>query len=425
MTLDFRLLEDDGRQRWSPFAETRPLGELLFGTRLMRVRLEEWLGRDATASLVPRSLVGYFEDGAPTVTPMESDDAPSSHWCVALSSRFVPTDAAPPPPLRKAPGSASGDTGPRPRPIFLETTPPVGVGWLLPPGTLPPERDGHPTLPSADDGLPDEAIRVDGILLDAPWDLVNRNARQIADDLARLGHLPRHPESEVLGEHPVTLGGDGIQIAPQVALDTREGPIHLESGVRLDPFTHLAGPAWVGGDSTLFGGRIGGVSIGPRCKLRGEISDSVILGYSNKAHDGYLGHALVGRWVNLGAGTTNSDLKNNYSPVRVEVGNDRTVDTGLLKVGVFLGDHVKTGIGTLLNTGTLVGAGSNVFGGRMPPGWVPPFSWGTGDRLVPFHLDRFLEAAERAMARRDRTLREPMRELLTRLWERTHGPVVG
>lgn len=159
-------------------------------------------------------------------------------------------------------------------------------------------------------------------------------------------------------------------------------------------------------------------SIGPTCKVRGEVADSILLGYVNKAHDGYLGHALLGRWVNLGAMTTNSDLKNNYGPVTVWTPTGPT-DTGLMKVGCFLGDHVKTGIGTILNTGTVVGAGSNLFGGAMPPVMVPAFSWGSGSELTDYRLDKFLESAERAMARRRVVLTEDARALLERAWNDT------
>ena len=178
----------------------------------------------------------------------------------------------------------------------------------------------------------------------------------------------------------------------------------------------LVGPLWIGPGCKVFGGHVGTSSIGPICKVRGEIADSVLLGYVNKAHDGYLGHALLGRWVNLGAMTTNSDLKNNYGPVSVWT-PDGPRNTGLMKVGCFLGDHVKTGIGTVLNTGTVVGAGSNLFGGAMPPTRVPAFSWGTGSDLSEYRLDKFLENAERAMDRRDVPLSEGMRRLFGRAWE--------
>jgi hypothetical protein len=122
--------------------------------------------------------------------------------------------------------------------------------------------------------------------------------------------------------------------------------------------------------------------------------------------------------VNLGAGSTNSDLKNNYGTVKVW-SPDGEEDTGLIKVGCFLGDHVKTSIGTLLNTGTVVGAGTNVFGGAMPPTMVPPFSWGTGADLRDYRFDRFLEAAEASMARRGQTLTPGVRRVLAQAWQRT------
>jgi UDP-N-acetylglucosamine diphosphorylase / glucose-1-phosphate thymidylyltransferase / UDP-N-acetylgalactosamine diphosphorylase / glucosamine-1-phosphate N-acetyltransferase / galactosamine-1-phosphate N-acetyltransferase len=180
----------------------------------------------------------------------------------------------------------------------------------------------------------------------------------------------------------------------------------------------LVGPLHLGRGSIVFGGHVAASSIGPVCKVRGEIADSVLLGYDNKAHDGYLGHALVGRWVNLGALTTNSDLKNNYGSVTVWTPSG-PVDTGLMKVGCFLGDHVKTGIGTVLNTGTVVGTGSNVFGGGMPPAFVPPFSWGSGSEYVDYRLDKFLEGAERAMARRDVPLSPGTRAIFERAWNDT------
>ncbi|MEX0912377.1 MAG: hypothetical protein WD031_03025, partial [Gemmatimonadota bacterium] len=136
-----------------------------------------------------------------------------------------------------------------------------------------------------------------------------------------------------------------------------------------------------------------------------------------KQHDGHMGHAYLGRWVNLGAETTNSDLKNNYGTIRVWT-PDGERDTGEMKMGSLIGDHVKTGIGLLLNTGTVIGAGSNLYGAVMPPKYVPPFSWGTGSELAEYQLDKFLETAERAMGRRQVTLSPGVRAQLTRAWER-------
>jgi UDP-N-acetylglucosamine diphosphorylase/glucosamine-1-phosphate N-acetyltransferase len=265
-------------------------------------------------------------------------------------------------------------------------------------------------------------VEMEGRLLDQPWDLVDGNADRIRRDVSELfgaGATTEPSGVHHLGEGPLSIG-EGVILEPGVVLDTRLGPIRLDDGVRVHALTRLEGPAYVGQDSVILGGAVSRLSAGPVCQIRGEVEDSVILGYSNKAHDGFLGHAYAGRWVNLGALTTNSDLKNNYNPVRVGARGGE-VDTGLLKVGCFLGDHVKTGIGTLLNTGTVVGAGSSVFGGSMPPKYVPPFSWGSGPDLGEFRLDDFMRLAERVMARRGATLREGQRSVLTRAWEATRS----
>jgi hypothetical protein len=135
------------------------------------------------------------------------------------------------------------------------------------------------------------------------------------------------------------------------------------------------------------------------------MSEVVVLGHTNKAHDGFVGHSYLGRWVNLGAGTITSNLKNTYSNVQLWT-PDGVRDTGTIKLGALIGDHVKVGIGTRLTTGSVIGAGSNIYGSTMPPKYVPPFSWGEGDDLAMYRLDQFLQTAERAMGRRGMTLTE-------------------
>jgi hypothetical protein len=143
--------------------------------------------------------------------------------------------------------------------------------------------------------------------------------------------------------------------------------------------------------------------------VRGEVAVSVFLGYANKSHYGFVGHSVVGNWVNLGAGTTTSNLKNTYGPVRLEVDGER-IDTGRINVGTFFGDHAKTAIGTMLATGTIVSAGANVFGTPTPPRYLPPFAWGcTGERMSE---DGFLRVAERVMARRNVQFSDQRRESL-------------
>ncbi|HEX2167878.1 MAG TPA: hypothetical protein VHG09_11660, partial [Longimicrobiales bacterium] len=135
----------------------------------------------------------------------------------------------------------------------------------------------------------------------------------------------------------------------------------------------------------------------------------------NKAHDGFLGHAYLGRWVNLGALTTNSDLKNNYGTIRMWT-PEGDVDTGMIKLGCLLGDHVKTGIGALINTGTVIGAGSNLYGTEMPPKYVTPFSWGSGSELVEYNVEKFLAVTDTVMGRRKLSLSDSMRDVLAQAW---------
>ena len=269
----------------------------------------------------------------------------------------------------------------------------------------------HADLPNV--AVPDGGrISLPGALLEAPWEIPVAHAEQLRIDLALLfpdgdgdgaTPLPDLPGVQRIGEAPVSAAA-GVVVDPGAVLDTRKGPIHLGARVRVSPFTWLKGPSLIGADSILLGGTFDSVVCGPVCRLRGEIEESVILGFSNKAHDGYLGHALLGRWVNLGALTTNSDLKNNYGTIRIG-GPEGETDTGLLKLGALLGDHVKLGIG-------------GGFPGRK---WIPPFSWGSSKGIAPYDLDAFLATAETVTGRRGVGLSAGEREFLSRLWERTHG----
>jgi UDP-N-acetylglucosamine diphosphorylase / glucose-1-phosphate thymidylyltransferase / UDP-N-acetylgalactosamine diphosphorylase / glucosamine-1-phosphate N-acetyltransferase / galactosamine-1-phosphate N-acetyltransferase len=292
-------------------------------------------------------------------------------------------------------------------------------GWYSPASTDRPSAEllADPTAYALEGRDP---VHLPGRVLRHAWELVTQNAEQVTRDIEALFPMAgaSRPPLEVLriGSAPFVVGDD-VLVEPGVVLDLREGPIWLDDGVKIQAFTRLAGPAYVGRGTTVLGGALAEVSIGPQCKVRGEIEAAVILGYSNKAHDGFLGHAYLGRWVNLGAMTTNSDLKNNYGSIRLQLA-DGEVDTGEMKLGCLLGDHVKTAIGTFLNTGTIVGAGSNIFGAAPPGRWTPPFSWGTTDPAQEYDLSRFLATAEAVMARRNVRLSSGQRELLRQAWQR-------
>lgn len=391
------LFDDHHARRWAPFTLTRPAGELAYGAWLLRERSERALGLTCQGHLTRPALAGFEEPGSPPVIP--ATKVPSDAPRVLLSSRAVLTksrDTLPEGPARLA---VRGMT----------------VGWVLSPGD-PLPTDDHLRFPARHDAEP--GIELEGKVLLHPWDLIGGTGDQLADDLRGVGSTDGTPSGVGrVGEDPLDLG-PGAEIEPGVVVDTRRGPVRLEDHVRIEGPARLVGPLLVRRGSTIRGGRVGDSYIGPSCRVHGELSESILLGYDNKAHEGHLGHAILGRWVNLGAMTTNSDLKNNYATVRMWT-LDGHRDTGLLKVGCFFGDHVKTGIGTLINTGTVLGAGSNIFGGVTPPPVVPPFSWGSGTDLRDYRLDKLLEAIERAMARRDVRLTPGMRKLLSRAWAET------
>lgn len=394
------VLFDDSRARaWRPFTLTRPAGELIYGGLTLRARAEQVFGLSCVGHRTDPALAGFAEPDTPPVL----EQTPEGD-VVYLSARAVPG------------WGARIDTG-TPGLLTIDRTP---CGLIVPAGHPHPDPAFFEDPAAAAPDLP--PVDLPGRWLGPVWDLISGTPEQTARDITALfenaqpAEIPAH--AWVLGEHPV-YAGSGVRIEPGAILDTRDGPIYLAADVVVKPFTTLVGPSWVGVGSTLLGGPFHMIVTGPVCKVHGEVEETVVLGYSNKAHDGFLGHAYLGRWVNLGALTTNSDLKNNYGTIRIWT-PDGDVDTGLMKVGCLLGDHVKTAIGTMLNTGTVIGAGSNIFGG-MPPKYVPPFTWGGAGGMSDYAADKFVEVARVVSERRKLELAEGQERMLRRAWERTRG----
>jgi len=211
----------------------------------------------------------------------------------------------------------------------------------------------------------------------------------------------RWPGVHILGDPSwVVIGGEGVDVEPGVVLDVRHGPVALGRWTRIQSGSRLEGPLALGpGCRVKAGARLyGGTSLGIGCRVAGEIGETVAMHFLNKQHDGFIGHAVLGSWMNLGALTTCSDLKNNYGSIRVDLGFG-PVDTGSRFVGLLAADHVKTAIGTLLNTGTCLGFAANIFGTGMPPKSVTGFSWGWDGAV--YDTDKAVATAEVVMGRRD------------------------
>lgn len=255
-------------------------------------------------------------------------------------------------------------------------------------------------------GADASAREAEVVLLRYPWDVIEACAGEIVADAAAVAQ-PIHPTA---------------RIDKGAVLDDSEGPILVGENARVRANAVVEGPAAIGAGSEVGAGAWirPGSAIGPVCKVGGEVSCSIFQGYSNKAHHGFLGHTFVGEWVNLGAGTTTSNLKNDYGSVKSPV-RGRRVDSGRTFFGAAIGDHVKTGIGTTLVTGTIVGPCSNLFGAGFPPQWIPAFSWGGADGLVEHRLEKAIETARRMMRRRGRDLSAEEERAIRELFEITRA----
>jgi UDP-N-acetylglucosamine diphosphorylase/glucosamine-1-phosphate N-acetyltransferase len=244
------------------------------------------------------------------------------------------------------------------------------------------------------------------IRFERPWHLFQHCGRAIAHDFDLLTEGRRSQRiagtNTIIGDPNLIFLEEGAMVEASI-LNTKSGPIYLGKGAEVMEGCMLRGPIVIGDHAQVkMGAKIYGPSaFGPECRMGGEITNSVILGYSNKGHDGFLGNSVLGEWCNLGADTNTSNLKNTYGNVQVWSGANRAMaDTGLQFCGLLMGDHSKSGINTMFNTGTVVGVAANVFGGGFPPKHIPGFSWGGAGGFEPYDIERALVTARRVMERR-------------------------
>ena len=270
-----------------------------------------------------------------------------------------------------------------------------------------------------------ECFEIGGDWIDRPWDLVAKNADAIHRDFGqdgRTGVSNRHLSTVALiGSADRLFIHETARLDPYTVFDTTNGPITIGPNVWVQPFTRVEGPCHIGRDTQLFRANLrGGVSIGPNCRIGGEVEETIVHGHSNKYHEGFLGHAYVGEWVNLGAITSNSDLRNDYGEVHVPLSGD-PVPTGQKKVGCFIGDHTRTGLGSMINTGTSIGVMCNVLpAGPLLPKHVPSFTAVLYGRVAPgFELGQLFATAEIVMGRRNQAFREAEKNLYLELYEQT------
>lgn len=375
------LFDDSKARRFAPFALTRPVSELRAGAELGRLRWERVAGMRAYGFIGAPHLDAFAELDAP---PARGGEATIPADSVIVNSRFIPR-------LDASLGDSSCACAADGSVCAVRLSRSVEMAAL---------RDGTGSLDDlverggAATGLP-------GRWLHDVWNLVGDLQGQLDEDVPLIGSELSGAAIEnatIIGRHRIYCE-TGVRIEPFVVLDATDGPILIRRGATVASFSRIFGPCYIGKDSHIAGDSVRACSIGDVCKVRGEMSSTVMLGHSNKGHTGFVGNSYVGRWVNFGAGTTTSNLKNTYGPVSVWT-PDGVRETGLRFLGSLIGDHAKLGIGTMLTTGCVVGAGANVFGAGVTPKYVPPFAWGGTPPWSRNEFAKFCEVAERMMERR-------------------------
>ena len=268
----------------------------------------------------------------------------------------------------------------------------------------------------------------DALLLNRPWEIFSLNGRCIRSDFAL---ATRDRKSEQINDpytriyHPESVFAEADCDIKAAVINASDGPVYIGKGAQIQEGSVIRGPVAIMENSVInMGSKIRpDTTIGPYCKVGGEINNAVFFGYSNKAHDGFLGNSVIGEWCNLGADTNNSNLKNNYAEVKVwSHESEAMISTGLQFCGLLMGDHSKSGINSMFNTGTVVDPCSNLFDSGFPPQHVPPYTWGNVHAgFETYRFDKFLEAEERVFSRRGKVLEESYKSLLQHLFTESIG----
>lgn len=405
------FFEDDGADGFAPIALTRPVFELLCGQFGLRERLIRLLDVHEWGVFIRPCLEQTYREFSPEAFVNDCvwlGEEPT----LLINARWLPTPEA----IEQLATVNSDVAG------FCGETLAYLVVDPFESSLLSNTEWADPLLKISGTR---NAVPADGKVVSHPWDLIDFNPDQLeADFLASNfsgGQTEFGPQIAVLGDPQNVFVSPSADIDPFVVIDARSGPVSIDAGVKVQAYTRIEGPCHIGFESQLFRANVkAGTTIGPVCRVGGEIENAILHGYVNKYHDGFLGHGYICPWVNMGALSTNSDLKNDYSKVRVPLSGE-AIDSGSTKVGCFIGDHSKTAVCSLFNTGTSIGVMTMLLpGGELLPKFVPSFAriW-HGNLDDNLNLESALETARTAMDRRGQNLTLAQERLLRHLHEET------
>ena len=388
--MNYILFDGKGSDQLLPFTYTRPVADIRLGITTLREKWEFFLG--CKTSTLTRD---YLREKFPLKTEEKN---------ILINASVLP------------------DTKLADRIRKMENGQTLMQGDTMIAVFAPPD-----SVENADN-LEVEAVPYDGSvrLLQHVWEIFSMNNDQLREDFAV---LTKGRKSQPLPSSNFVKGDPGLIFVEEGArvefafLNTTGGPIYIGKNAEVMEGAKIRGPFALGESAIVkMDAKIyGGTTIGPYSKVGGEIVNSVVFGYSNKAHDGFLGNSVLGEWCNLGADTNVSNLKNTYEPVKLwSCVTQRFENTGQQFCGLMMGDHSKTGINTMFNTGTVVGVFANVFGDGYQRNYIPSFSWGGRHGLSHYSLQKAFQVAKAVVARRNRTFDETEKKILTRIYEMTY-----
>ena len=425
--MDARLLIfDDGRGRFGPLADLRAVFELRTGAMTTRQRIEQAVAKPLAALHAPTRLIRVLAErrNIPVNEPLAPGDwfLVNGRWLgvhAASQVRSLPRGQI----LLTADGQLLAAHLPHDKAQAI-----IEAGFEAPAG-IHANRLPAPTI---DPYAPStEAIAAQRVLIDRPWHILDQLETTLAADLEAI-HLPKFdpaafPQVSLIGSHGCKVAQDA-KVMPMVVINTEKGAVVIDSGAQVHSFSILNGPCYIGARSTInaHSDIRANTSIGPSCKIGGEVSFSIIQCYTNKAHLGYLGHSHVGSWVNFGAATTVSNLKNTYGSIRVQLENNLPAeDTGRTFLGPIIGDFTLTAIGSRILTGSCIATGTMLAVSSFAPKLTERFSFHTDDGAENYDIEKFIDMARRMTTRRCCGLKQAEEQLLRAVRDSRSHPVTA
>lgn len=407
------IFEDINQANLEPLTLSRPVYELVCGISTLREKITRNFPKAKVSLHCRKYLQQVLEKDYPKISVNKID----SNNCLFINGRLLTNDN-----LSKIFSAKSDDDC-----VFMS-------GDTIAAVQISGERlrtlcDNIPDVFGKENfiGLPIKDVGLEYV--EYIWDLINRNGDEIRRDYKYLAGRNKNSKKKVkkkihegvyfINKKDVYIGS-GTEIKPGCVIDASNGPVYIDKNVLVYPNAVIEGPVYIGEGTKIKSGATiyENVSIGKICKVGGEVEDMIMLPYSNKQHAGFIGHSYLGSWVNLGADTNCSDLKNNYKTVRTMV-NGMEVDSDSQFLGLIMGDHSKTAINTMFNTGTVAGFSCNIFGAGFPSKELPSFSWGGSDELNIYLIENSIETAKTVFKRRGKIFSEPDEKLFRDIFEKS------